>query len=153
MKYLLLLGWPLSLQFGSELLSGVVTTLMIGHMNRYAVSVQQATNQARIFIVMVPFGIGQGCAMLVSRYEKAQRLKALADFIYLLNRALIIGLAMMLPLLLWLLVKPDSFIALFFHSSTTAAIKQLARQFLYIVIMALLFDLLKFSLGGWHSLT
>lgn len=66
-KILYSIGWPISFQYGSELLSFTAVTFLMGVFGSDALAAQQISLQYALLAVMFPFAISQGSAVLVGQ--------------------------------------------------------------------------------------
>lgn len=64
-KTLFHIGWPISFQYGSELLSFTAITFLMGSFGRDVLAAQQVSLQCALVAVMFPFAISQASAVLV----------------------------------------------------------------------------------------
>lgn len=146
MIFLFRLGWPVSFQYGGELLATTIATIMIGHLSTRALAAQQTAIQLRVFFIMLPFALSQACVILIAK--KVGELKEARKYIHVVfSSALKIGLLLMFVFLLIINVFCDQYIALFIHHAS-AAMEHLVRTFVLITSVALMIDVVKYVVMG-----
>ncbi|MAZ78270.1 MAG: hypothetical protein CMF39_06285 [Legionellaceae bacterium] len=77
MKRMVKLGAPISAQFGGELAALGAMTLLMGLFGGQALAAQQIVVQIGLLVVMVPLGISQAAAILISQAMGAKKYFAL----------------------------------------------------------------------------
>lgn len=143
--FLLKLGWPISIQYGGELLAGSIASLMIGDIYSNALAAQQAAVQIRVFFLMLPIALSQACAILIS---KASTQEVRPDYFKsILKSALMIGCVTALVLITLINYYFTEYIGLFIHHSSHPVIG-IARIFVVITSLTILVEIVKYTCMG-----
>lgn len=146
MKRMLHLGSPISVQFGGELAALAAMTLLMGLFGGQALAAQQIVVQVGFLIVMLPLGISQAAAVLISQAMGAKKYFALQR---LSHAALGLGLVLMLIVAIVFWFFPHALIWLYmrgFH--TDPHVKHLAVLLFAVLAVSQFFDAFRNILTG-----
>lgn len=73
LKQLFVLGWPIMLQVGGELLAWFLVTLFVGWLGVGALAAQQITGQYNMLAIIPVFGFAQASSVLIGQAAGAKR--------------------------------------------------------------------------------
>jgi len=117
LKKLFFIGWPISLQGGSDLFSFFVLTIMIGWISENALAAQQIVTQYFFLLVIPIFAVAQASGILVSQAHGA---KSFGDLKRYGNTTLFLGLLFSSFVVVAFIVFPRELITLYLHQQMTA---------------------------------
>ncbi len=146
-KFLVKLGWPVSLQYGGELLAGSIAALMIGHIYSEALAAQQLANQVRVLCIMIPYGLSQGLSIMLSAKHSGDLAERRAYTHLFLKESLF----WTIPIMLAIVLVINSFslnYAINFLNTNNQHLIYLTQIFIVITSVAVLFDTIKYLLMG-----
>lgn len=146
-RQVLAVGWPMSLQFGGELMAFFVITMMVGWLGTNALAAVQVTQQW-LFLVVVPIfamseaaGIFVGHAVGAKKYDQLNSI-ANANLLVALGLVLVVDVAF---------VSAPTFFASFYmntHLAANAAILHLIRILFVILTLTLVLNSLRDMASG-----
>jgi MATE family multidrug resistance protein len=139
LKKLFKIGWPISIQIASDLLSFSMITVMVGWMGANELAAQQIVTQYFLLLVVPIFAIAQAGGILIGQARGA---KDFEDIKRYGNTTWLIGLGFTLLVLLLFVCFPHELISLYTGSNhhETAATINLAVIVLIITGFRLVFD-------------
>lgn len=138
-KQLYVVGWPMSVQFGGELVAFFVLTIFTGWISTSALAASQITQQV-IFLLLVPlFAIAEAAGILVSQAIGAK------DFARIKrdgNACILLGVILIILFSATFYIIPDQWAALYIdvHKASNHATLLLTRYLFYISSLMLLMD-------------
>ena len=147
MHFLLRIGWPISVQYGGELIAGSIATLMIGHLYAHALAAQQVAAQLRVFLLMVPYSLSQASAILIAKYQKNAEGNLKHEIKKLFKHAVIMGSCVIFLVLLVVNIFSAKYVSLFIGENHPD-LQLLAQYFVLITSFALLVECVKYVLMG-----
>lgn len=147
MKKLSQLGWPVALQFTSELTAYLFITIMMGWVSVMALASHQIILQFTSMVVMIPMSISQATSVLVGFARGCKdeiRIKQYAH-----SALILVSIVMSLIACLYLLI-PKSLIQIYLdvHQPHNAALVSLTIMLLSITALGQCFDGIKNVLAG-----
>ena len=151
---LFIIGWPISVQFGAELIAFSVMVLMMGWIGEAALGAQQIIMQCRMMALMLPFGVSQGAAVLVSQAigKKDYQMTKLYGY-----AGISIGVGFLLLIGAIYLIFPKAIISIFINIHNPRHLETIHIAILFFVIGAFsqIFDairnILTGALRGFHD--
>jgi len=139
LRQLFQIGWPMSAQFGGELLSFSFIAIMVGWLGTKALAASQVTQQV-LFLFLVPmFAVAESTSILVSQSVGAKQyheVKHIANVSLKLTLAMVIGFGIIFTIFPTLL----SSIYINTHDPANAALLHLTRILFVITAFTLVFD-------------
>ncbi len=140
LKQMLQIGWPMSLQFGGELIGFFVISIMIGWLGPNALAARQVTQQLQLLFVVPMFSLAESSGILVSQ---ALGSKNVAKIRLLSNACLLFLFVLVVIYALFVLLIPTQLAQLFlnFHNINNLKILHLIKLLFTVSIFSLLFDL------------
>jgi len=147
MWQILKLGSPISLQFGGELGAFAMLTLLIGLFGSVALGAQQIVTQIGLLVMMLPFGISQAVAILISQSMGRKHYQQICRFAYM---ASILGLCCMLLIGFIYWYYPTLLIFLYLHGHQVINSRLVSLAISLFAIMAILqfFDAIRNIMTG-----
>lgn len=147
LKLLLTLGWPITLQFASELLAFAMLNIMVGWLGVGALSVQQILIQCMLLSLMIPMSVGQACSILNSQalgQKQPQTIRPIT------HAGIILTLLCMSVIALIYFIMPLPIIDLYIdiHAPANSALVSLAVLLFVIVAFSQIADALRNVLIG-----
>jgi len=141
-KQLFLIGWPMTVQFGGELLWFFIMTLFTGWISIAALSSSQITIQVAILFLVPLFAVSESAGILVSQSIGAKRLDEVNR---IANVSLIFGVILVVICSILFFAIPDYLTAMYIdiHDPGNRATVILSRWLFYISSLMLLTDLLR----------
>lgn len=146
-KFLRRLGWPISLQYGGELIAAAVASLLIGHLYSHALAGQQLAAQIRVLLLMIPYSLSQACAIIATRVIKSSQGNKQQAIKKIEYSAIKIAIACCAPILVLINFFAVDIIKQFIHPGYQHLIT-LTLYFLMITSMSIILDCFKYCLGG-----
>ncbi|MES2203613.1 MAG: MATE family efflux transporter [Pseudomonadota bacterium] len=145
--FLLKLGWPISLQYGGELLAASIAVLLMGHLSTSALAVQQLTSQLQILLIMIPYGLSQAAAIIVAENNFEKNTSYQSSRKTILRALIITGLALVLPICFFINLYSVSLIKFFLHPESHYIVF-LASVFIAISSLAVFLETIRYILIG-----
>lgn len=138
-KKLLSIGWPISLQMGSDLGALSFVTLMIGWLGTTALAAQQISLQFFILLVVPLFAIAQSSGILIGQARGAQNILDMKRYGHM---SLALGLGFGAIVTLIFILMPHQLVSLYEGSNSTpdSVLEQLAVTILILTGFRLLLD-------------
>lgn len=146
-KQLFQVGWPMSVQFGGELIALSVLTIFTGWISVAALSALQITQQM-IFLLLVPlFAVAESAGVLVSQLIGAKQfheVRSMGNVCVFLGSCLIIVLSMSF------IIFPKIITGMYIniHNPDNARVVELARWLFYLSIPMLFLETLRNLYSG-----
>jgi len=147
LKFLTKIGWPVSLQYGGELMAGTIAVLMIGHLFSQALAAQQLANQLRVFFIMIPYGLSQAASILVAKinFTDLEIIKVQTNKIFC--NVFKLTCIVMTPIIVLMLAISHWYIDIFLHTENLQ-LKHIADVFIFITALGLILDSAKYLIMG-----
>ncbi|MFO1257573.1 MAG: MATE family efflux transporter [Gammaproteobacteria bacterium] len=138
LKRLFSLGYPIGIQYGSELLVMTLMTYIMGYYGSAPLAASQIVSQYGLLVIMLLHGSGQGLSSLVSRAMGEQKIHQVKDF---LNAALYL-LAIIFICMMCFYLNPEVLVASFMSEGEriTPELSYYAVGFFMISIISLTID-------------
>lgn len=138
LKHLFKLGYPIGIQYGSELLVMSLMTYLMGYYGHAPLAASQIVSQYGLLVIMLLHGSGQGLSTLVSRAHGEQNMEQVKDY---LNAAWCL-LAVIFIGMVCLYLNPQFLLSIFMRgeAKVTAEISFYAVGFFMISIVSLTID-------------
>jgi multidrug resistance protein, MATE family len=117
-KQLFLIGYPISIQFGAELVAFSISAIFFGWLSKDALAAFQAAIQINMIVIMVPYGLAQASAILIGQAIGHKDISIIKS---LNNAALLLGIIFMLIVATAYLLIPKTLMSIYLtdiHSST-----------------------------------
>jgi len=73
LKQILMIGWPISMQVGSELFAWFTVTLLIGWLGDQALEARQIVSQFNILVIIPVMGLAQASSILIGQASGAKQ--------------------------------------------------------------------------------
>jgi multidrug resistance protein, MATE family len=146
MRRMIKLGTPISVQFGGELAALGAMTLLMGLFGGQALAAQQIVVQIGLLVVMIPLGISQAAAVLISQAMGAKKYFVLRR---LASASLGLGIIVMLLVAVIYWIFPHALIWLYmrgFHADIH--VKHLAVLLFAILAVSQFFDAFRNIITG-----
>ncbi|OGO91232.1 MAG: hypothetical protein A3F10_01995 [Coxiella sp. RIFCSPHIGHO2_12_FULL_42_15] len=141
-RQLFQVGWPMSIQFGGELLAFFVMTLFTGWLGEAALSASQITFQVMLLFLIPLFAVAESAGILVSQAIGSRQWHVVERTGRVCIR---IGLVAVLLLSILFFAIPNYLSAMYIniHDSANAQTVMLARWLFYLTALSLLGDTLR----------
>src|SRR5579883_264200 len=138
-KKLLNMGWPMSVQYGVELLAFTMITYLMGTLGPVALGAQQITLQCAMIPIMIVVGISQATSILVGQAFGQRNFNQIMQQFHV---GLFLVVLTMLTISECYWHRPDFFISIFLdiHNPVNQSIKELSVILLSILAFTQIFD-------------
>lgn len=136
------MGWPVSLQYGAEILALMIMTYLIGMFGKSALVAQQITLQCSMVPILIVAGFSQATSVLIGNALGRNNLMEVKQQYF---ASLLLVMIFNLLLALIFIFFPHQLISIFLktYDQTNLATIQLAILFLEIVAISRIFDGIK----------
>ena len=142
LRQLLQIGWPMSAQFGGELFSFFVISIMVGWLGKTPLAASQVIQQVLLLFLVPMFAVAESTGILVSQSVGAQQYTEIKR---IGNVCVALSLVMVIFLGLLFIIFPRYFAAIYMniHNPANADVLQLIDILFVITAFTLIFDTLR----------
>ncbi len=142
LKQILMIGWPIVVQIGGEMISWFVMTLLIGWLGVRALSAQQIVNQFNVLVVVPIIGLSQASGILVGQATGSKRYHEVRQLGWV---NIGIGMLMMLIVMCIYLLIPNTLIQLYLGKGALVDpyVEHLAKLLFIVSAFAMFFDAIR----------
>lgn len=142
LRQLLQIGWPMSAQFGGELFSFFVISIMVGWLGKAPLAASQVIQQVLLLFLVPMFAVAESTGILVSQSVGAQQYTEVKR---IGNVCVALSLVMVIFLGLLFIIFPRYFAAIYMniHNPANADVLQLIDILFVITAFTLIFDTLR----------
>lgn len=146
-KKILILGYPIGLQFGAEIGALTVATYMLGHFGVTALAAAQVVQQYILLIVMIVLGVSQGISILISQEYAKNNFVLIKQYI---NAGLFFALIIFLIVALLFWIFPNQLMKFYMNTDSLQDfdLTNLTKKFFFIAAFTILADSIRNIYSG-----
>ena len=147
LRKILRIGWPMSVQFGGELASFFVITMMIGWLGTNSLAAVQITQQWMFLVVVPVFAMSEAAGILVGQAVGA---KAYGDLNLISRSSLILSLGLIGLLDIGFIAFPHFFASFYMNinQAKNAEIMRLIHPLFILMAITLIFNSVRDIISG-----
>ncbi len=146
-KQLLSIGWPMSVQYGGELVVFFILSMMVGWLGTHALAAYQVVGQF-LFLLLIPlFGVAASSGVLIGHAYGAKRFHEVKDLGYA-SVMVVVSLVFLIGIAYWGFPNQLASIYMNVHAPQNAAIVHYIKWLFILSSFSILFDSIRNTFTG-----